>query len=260
MSNEVGATILPEDPVPGRWIGAVHGVNDAQYSTAYYGFYEPAHHGRISPPRYGPYQTAHRRFQNWVKSGVMEKLLITLAQHLKDAGGLDLKECFVDGTFVPASKRATRRENQAGQGHQDHGHYRRPWSSSRPAGQKALRPAEVKLVPATLEARIVARRLSVRSETKRATATGSINKPLAHQRCGTKNSLPQANKRNRRVSTTRRTTTVATLRAPLENRTTLCTGSWLSTKVWSCAMNIMPRIFRSLSPSGCAAVILLRHL
>lgn len=56
------------------------------------------------PSRYGPYQTAHRRFQNWVRSGVMEKLLLTLASHLKDAGGFDLKECFVDGTFVPAKK------------------------------------------------------------------------------------------------------------------------------------------------------------
>ena len=56
------------------------------------------------PPRYGPYQTAHRRFQNWVRSGVMEKLLLALAAQLKEAGGLDLKECFVDGTFVPAKK------------------------------------------------------------------------------------------------------------------------------------------------------------
>jgi len=56
------------------------------------------------PARYGPFQTAHRRFQSWVRSGVMEQLLIALAQHLKDAGGLDLKECFVDGTFVPAKK------------------------------------------------------------------------------------------------------------------------------------------------------------
>src|SRR5437879_4299747 len=40
------------------------------------------------PPRYGPYQTAHRRFQNWVKSGVMEHLLVTLTQDLMDAGGL----------------------------------------------------------------------------------------------------------------------------------------------------------------------------
>lgn len=56
------------------------------------------------PPRYGSYQTAHRRFQTWVDSRVIEQILLTLAQHLKDAGGLDLKECFVDGTFVPAKK------------------------------------------------------------------------------------------------------------------------------------------------------------
>jgi len=56
------------------------------------------------PPRYGSYQTAHRRFQNWVRSGVLEKILLALAQHLQDAGGLDLQECFVDGTFVPAKK------------------------------------------------------------------------------------------------------------------------------------------------------------
>ena len=56
------------------------------------------------PDRYGSHTTAHRRFQNWVRSGVMETLLLTLAQHLKEAGGLDLKECFVDGTFVPAKK------------------------------------------------------------------------------------------------------------------------------------------------------------
>jgi transposase len=56
------------------------------------------------PPRYGAYQTVHRRFQNWVRSGVMEKILMVLAEHLSEAGGLDLKECFVDGTFVPAKK------------------------------------------------------------------------------------------------------------------------------------------------------------
>lgn len=88
------------------------------------------------PVRYGPFQTAHRRFQNWVKSGVMEKLLQTLAKHLQQAGGLDLQECFVDGTFVPAKKGATGREDQAGQGYQDHGHCRRPWSSSRLADRK----------------------------------------------------------------------------------------------------------------------------
>lgn len=56
------------------------------------------------PDRYGAYQTVHRRFQNWVRSGVMEKVLLAIAQDLKDRGGLDLRECFIDGTFVPAKK------------------------------------------------------------------------------------------------------------------------------------------------------------
>src|SRR6187455_2416522 len=49
------------------------------------------------PSRYGPYQTAHRRFQNWARDGTIEKVLLVLAEHLRAAGGLDLKECFVDG-------------------------------------------------------------------------------------------------------------------------------------------------------------------
>lgn len=56
------------------------------------------------PPRYGAYQTVHRRFQNWVRAGVIEQVLLAVARHLQEAGGLDLKECFVDGTFVPAKK------------------------------------------------------------------------------------------------------------------------------------------------------------
>lgn len=56
------------------------------------------------PERYGKYQTVHRRFQNWVRSGVIERVLLAIAQDLKDRGGLDLRECFIDGTFVPAKK------------------------------------------------------------------------------------------------------------------------------------------------------------
>src|SRR5436309_13286373 len=68
------------------------------------------------PSRYGKYQTVHRRFQNWVRSGVMERVLLAIAQDLKDRGGLDLRECFIDGTFVPAKKGALRRKDQARQG------------------------------------------------------------------------------------------------------------------------------------------------
>jgi transposase len=56
------------------------------------------------PARYGAYQTVHRRFQNWVRSGVLEAVLLAIAQDLKDRGGLDLRECFIAGTFVPAKK------------------------------------------------------------------------------------------------------------------------------------------------------------
>jgi transposase len=66
------------------------------------------------PSRYGPYQTVHRRFENWVRSGVIEKILLILAAHLKDAGGLDLTECFVDGTFVPAKKGGAWSEKPSG--------------------------------------------------------------------------------------------------------------------------------------------------
>jgi len=91
------------------------------------------------PPRYGPYQTSHRRFQNWVRSGVMEKLLLTLAEHLREAGGLDLKECFVDGTFVPAKK------GGAASGRPSAARGPRSWALPTamvflsPCGQKALR-------------------------------------------------------------------------------------------------------------------------
>ena len=91
------------------------------------------------PPRYGPYQTAHRRFQNWVRSGVMEKLLLALAAHLQEEGGLDLTECFVDGTFVPAKKGGAASAKPSG------ARAPRSWALQTamvflsPCGQKALR-------------------------------------------------------------------------------------------------------------------------
>jgi len=46
------------------------------------------------PERYPPYQTCHRRFQEWVKSGVFEKLLRALVEDVKERGRLDLRELF----------------------------------------------------------------------------------------------------------------------------------------------------------------------
>jgi hypothetical protein len=46
----------------------------------------------------------HRRFQNWVRSKVLEQVLLAVAQDLKDRGGVDLSETFIDGSFAPAKK------------------------------------------------------------------------------------------------------------------------------------------------------------
>ena len=66
------------------------------------------------PDRYPPYQTCHRRFQRWEQEGVMDKILLSLAQDLKERGDLDVRECFIDGTFVVAKKGALGWERPSG--------------------------------------------------------------------------------------------------------------------------------------------------
>jgi transposase len=56
------------------------------------------------PDRYPPYQTVHRRFGAWNRTGVMRRLLQTLAEDLRLRGKIDIRECFIDGTFVGAKK------------------------------------------------------------------------------------------------------------------------------------------------------------
>jgi len=66
------------------------------------------------PDRYPPYQTCHRRFQEWVRAGTFETVLQTLVRDVKERGGLDLTECFIDGTFVIAKKGAQGWEKPSG--------------------------------------------------------------------------------------------------------------------------------------------------
>ena len=66
------------------------------------------------PNRYPPYQTCHRRFQEWVKTGTFETILRKLVQDVKERGNLDLTECFIDDTFVMARKGAQGREKPSG--------------------------------------------------------------------------------------------------------------------------------------------------
>jgi transposase len=66
------------------------------------------------PERYPPYQTCHRRFQEWVRAGVFEQVLRTLVKDVKERGQLDLTECFIDGSFVIAKKGALGWEKPSG--------------------------------------------------------------------------------------------------------------------------------------------------
>ncbi|MCF8068248.1 MAG: IS5 family transposase [Desulfobacterales bacterium] len=56
------------------------------------------------PSRYPPYQTCHRRFQEWTERGTFQEILYELAKDLYERGKIDIRETFIDGSFAPAKK------------------------------------------------------------------------------------------------------------------------------------------------------------
>jgi transposase len=56
------------------------------------------------PQRYPPYQTCHRRFQQWVRQGVFRRIAQELVEDLNEHGKIDIREAFIDGSFAPAKK------------------------------------------------------------------------------------------------------------------------------------------------------------
>jgi transposase len=56
------------------------------------------------PRCYPPKSTCHDRLQTWIEGGVFEAVLEDLAGDLQQVGWLDLRECFIDGTFAPAKR------------------------------------------------------------------------------------------------------------------------------------------------------------
>ena len=63
---------------------------------------------RELPKKYPPYQTCHRRFQQWVQAGKLERILRVLAQELQTRGKLNFEEAFIDASFTGAKKGALR--------------------------------------------------------------------------------------------------------------------------------------------------------
>ena len=58
------------------------------------------------PDHYPPYQTCHRRFQQWQRDGTLTRLLHALGEDLRARGKLDLSETFIDASFSSAKKGA----------------------------------------------------------------------------------------------------------------------------------------------------------
>lgn len=54
------------------------------------------------PERFPPYQTCHRRFQQWVRSGLLDRILQALYEDLLERGQINLGEWFIDGMYVPS--------------------------------------------------------------------------------------------------------------------------------------------------------------
>lgn len=67
----------------------------------------------LLPKAYPPYQTCHRYFQQWVRKGVMQKMLGALS--LYHASGRKPRDVdVVDGSFSSAKKGAIKSEKQSG--------------------------------------------------------------------------------------------------------------------------------------------------
>ena len=88
------------------------------------------------PDRYPPHRTCRRRFRQWARAGVFRRVPEEPAADLQERGGTDIREAFIDGSFVPAKKGAVR---SAGQ------------SAAKGAGSWQLRTLPVFLSPYALQ-------------------------------------------------------------------------------------------------------------
>jgi hypothetical protein len=64
--------------------------------------------------------TCHRRFQQWVREGKLEKILHVLAEELQARGKLVLKEAFIYAPFTGAKKGPRGGAHQTRQGDENH--------------------------------------------------------------------------------------------------------------------------------------------
>ena len=93
--------------------------------------------------KFPPYQTCHRRFQQWVHEGTLVKVLQALAEDLLARGQLDLAETFLDATFAGAKKGAVQLVQHAAAKGPRSWQLRSAMVFLSPPGWEALRPMKL---------------------------------------------------------------------------------------------------------------------
>ena len=122
------------------------------------------------------WQDLPRRFQTWVKQGVLEKILQALAEDLLRRGKLDLSEAYIDGTFSSAKKGVLWLVEQSA------AKAARSWQSRTvgvflsPQGLRALRRMKLSSSSGLLKSVLLERSQKSLSVTKRTTPTRSIKR------------------------------------------------------------------------------------
>lgn len=66
------------------------------------------------PEAYGSPQTAHRRYQEWVGAGLIDKLYEMTIALAVERGLMKSAECYIDATFAPAKKGGPGRNHKKG--------------------------------------------------------------------------------------------------------------------------------------------------
>jgi hypothetical protein len=101
-------------------VEVVRGKTHEQSPTVFCGSWGRGHSGANCPRSIRRYQTRHRRFQQWVREGKLERILRTLAEKLQARGKLQLEEAFIDASFTGAKKRASQSAHQRRHGNENH--------------------------------------------------------------------------------------------------------------------------------------------
>ena len=79
---------------------------------------------------YPPYQTCHRRFQEWSRDGTFVRLLRAIAEDMQRRGKLSLEECLLMALLRALKKGVLCWKNETWKRHEKHGNFRPKLSSN----------------------------------------------------------------------------------------------------------------------------------